>query len=350
MFAPRYAVAVAVLGVLAACTDAPTAPDPARHQLAVPTSSNQSAEAALGRLIFFDARLSFNQNQSCASCHDPTSGWTGPQWSVNAQGAVFEGSIAGRFGNRRPPSSAYATLSPVLHLALEKNDALFVGGNFWDGRATGERLASPSAEQALGPFLNPLEQALATPGDVVSRICAGPYTEQFTAVWGTDLCDPANVTRAYDAVGLSVAAFEGSAESNAFTSKFDSYMRGVARLTHEEQQGLRLFKGKAKCAGCHVLDGGSNGEALFTDFTFDNIGVPKNPENPFYGMPPQFNPAGAAWLDPGLGGFLATRPEFQGMAAENLGKQKVPTLRNLDLRPSPEFVKAYGHNGYFKTL
>jgi cytochrome c peroxidase len=99
-----------------------------------------------------------------------------------------------------------------------------------------------------------------------------------------------------------------------------------------------------------VLDGGPNGEALFTDFTFDNIGVPKNPANPFYGMPAEFNPAGAAWLDPGLGGFLETRPQFQGMAADNLGKQKVPTLRNLDLRPSPEFVKAYGHNGYFKTL
>jgi len=294
-------------------------------------------------LIFFDARLSFNENQSCAACHDATSGWTGPQSGVNAQGAVYEGSIAGRFGNRRPPSSAYATLSPVLHLALEKNDALFVGGNFGDGRATGERLASPSAEQALGPFLNPLEQALATPGDVVSRICAGPYTEQFTAVWGTDLCDPANVTRAYDAVGLSVAAFEGSAESNAFTSKFDSYMRGVARLTHEEQQGLRLFKGKAKCAGCHVLDGGPNGEALFTDFTYDNIGVPKNPVNPFYAGSPAF-------VDLGLGGFLTTRSDYQAWAGANLGKQKVPTLRNVDLRPWEGFVKAYGHNGYFKTL
>src|SRR6266540_3965889 len=182
MFAPRYAVAVAVLGVLAACTDAPTAPDPARHQLAVPTSSNQSAEAALGRLIFFDARLSFNQNQSCASCHDPTSGWTGPQSVVNAAGAVYEGSIAGRFGNRKPPSSAYATLSPVFHLAVERKDALFVGGNFWDGRATGEQLGNPAADQALGPFLNPLEQALATPGDVVTTICTGPYVSQFTAV------------------------------------------------------------------------------------------------------------------------------------------------------------------------
>ncbi len=99
-----------------------------------------------------------------------------------------------------------------------------------------------------------------------------------------------------------------------------------------------------------MLDGGPNGEALFTDFTYDNIGVPKNPNNPFYAMPPEFNPAGAAWVDPGLGGFLLTRIAYQALASENLGKQKVPTLRNLDLRPSPEFVKAYAHNGYFKTL
>jgi len=62
------------------------------------------------------------------------------------------------------------------------------------------------------------------------------------------------------------------------------------------------------------------------------------------------NPLGADWIDLGLGGFLETRLEFQQFAPENLGKQKVPTLRNVDTRPSPVFVKAYAHNGYFKTL
>ena len=349
MTASRFPIAMALLGTVA-CADAPTTIGPVLHDQIALTPSDPTAEAALGRMIFFDQRLSVNQNQSCAACHDPTSGWTGPLSVVNAAGAVYEGSIAGRFGNRKPPSSAYATLSPVFHLAVERKDALFVGGNFWDGRATGEQLGNPAADQALGPFLNPLEQALATPGDVVTTICTGPYVSQFTAVWGAQICDPARIPEAFDAVGLSIAAFEGSSESNAFSSKFDLYQAGHARLTAEEHRGLALFKGKGKCAACHVLDGGPNGEALFTDFTFDNIGVPKNPENPFYGMPAEFNPAGAAWLDPGLGGFLETRPEFQGMAADNLGKQKVPTLRNLDLRPSPEFVKAYGHNGYFKTL
>jgi cytochrome c peroxidase len=89
---------------------------------------------------------------------------------------------------------------------------------------------------------------------------------------------------------------------------------------------------------------------LLTDFTYDNIGLPKNPQNPWYGMPPELNPAGAGWVDLGLGEFLGTRPDFQAFASSNQGKQKVPTLRNVDLRPSPDFVKAYGHNGYFKTL
>jgi cytochrome c peroxidase len=350
MAASRYAIGMALLGAAVACTDAPTNVGPVLDNRILPTASDPTAEAALGRMIFFDQRLSVNQNQSCAACHDPSSGWTGPLSAINAAGAVYEGSIVGLFGNRKPPSSAYATLSPVFHFAVGRKDALFVGGNFWDGRATGEHLGNPAADQALGPFLNPLEQALAVPGDVVTRICTGPYGSQFTAVWGAQICDAARVTDAYDAVGRSIAAFEGSSESNAFSSKFDLYRAGGARLTPEELLGLALFKGKAKCAGCHVLDGGPNGEALFTDFTFDNIGVPKNPENPFYGMPAQFNPAGAAWLDPGLGGFLETRAAFQERAAENLGKQKVPTLRNLDLRPSLEFVKAYGHNGYFKTL
>src|SRR5664279_4845631 len=98
---------------------------------------------------------------------------------------------------------------------------------------------------------------------------------------------------------------------------------------------------------------------LFTDFTFDNLGVPKNPENPFYKMDKVFlpdgspiNPLGAAWIDPGLGGFLANQPngEWQTLADKNMGKFKVPTLRNVDKRPDNGFIKAYMHNGVFKSL
>ena len=301
----------------------------------------------LGKSIFFDENLSFNNNQSCATCHAPAWGWTGPDSDINAAGAVYEGSIPGRFGNRKPPSSAYATPSPILHFVIEKKEALFIGGNFWDGRATGEKLGNPAADQAQGPFLNPLEQALATPADVVVRVCASSYGDLFRQVWGEDVCDPANVAMAYDSIALSIAAYEASPESNAFTSKYDYTFKGMAKLTKEEQRGFALFRGKGKCHRCHI----SNGQmALFTDFTYDNLGVPRNPQNPFYIADLEFNPDGFDWVDEGLGGFLATRFDYDSYADANLGKHKVPTLRNVDLRPEPGFVKAYGHNGYFKSL
>jgi cytochrome c peroxidase len=139
----------------------------------------------LGRSIFFDEDLSIGFNQSCAACHGPTAGWTGPDSTINAGGAVYEGSILGRFGNRRPPSSAYATPAPILHFVIEKkkDPPLFIGGNFWDGRATGEKLGNPAADQAQGPFLNPLEQALPDSACVVYRVCSATYPVSFESVY-----------------------------------------------------------------------------------------------------------------------------------------------------------------------
>ena len=308
----------------------------------------------LGKSIFFDNNLSINGNQSCAACHGPAAGWTGPETDINTGGAVYEGSILGRFGNRKPPSSAYATPSPILHFVIEKKEALFIGGNFWDGRATGEKLGNPAADQAQGPFLNPLEQALSTPADVVELVCTASYGDLFRQVWGEEICEPANVDMAYNDIALSIAAYEASPEVNSFTSKYDYSFRGKAKLTKQEQLGFALFRGKGKCHRCHI----SNGQqTLFTDFTYDNLGVPRNPENPFY-EEPAFNPDGFDWVDKGLGGFLATRlSDYAPYADANMGKQKVPTLRNVgkgSCEAEPEnpdcIVKAYTHNGYFKSL
>lgn len=337
-----------VLALLAGCNSAVPDPTSAGMQLKAQAVA-LSPQEQLGKQLFFDENLSANGNQSCATCHKPEAGWTGPDSVVNAGGSVYEGSVAGRFGDRKPPSSAYATPSPILHYAKVKNEMLFVGGNFWDGRATGEKLGNPAADQAQSPFLNPLEQALTAPADVVAKVCASAYANLFKQVWGGDICSPARVNEAYDAIALSIAAYEASRESNAYTSKFDLYSRGKANLTKEERQGLVLFRTKAKCASCHTLNPGKGGSApLFTDFTYDNLGIPRNPDNPFYNS--SFNPLGLNWVDRGLGGFLASRPDYQALAAENVGKQKVPTLRNVDKRPYPGFVKAYGHNGYFKSL
>jgi cytochrome c peroxidase len=318
----------------------------------------------LGRSIFFDSRLSINQNQSCASCHDPEWGWTGPDSAINAHGAVYEGSIPGRFGDRKPPSAAYATLSPIFY---QDKKGLFVGGNFWDGRATGEKLGNPAADQAQGPFLNPAEQALPDSACVVYRVCNASYPVSFEAVWGQEACDidwPADVETvcategatvalsgedraksdmAYDQIALSIAAYEASAEVNAFTSKYDQTFDGKVKLTKEEQKGYALFQGKGKCKLCHL----SGKDALFTDFTFDNLGIPQNPENPAGGSP--------TFIDPGLGGFLKSAGYLEAVYMAEWGKHKVPTLRNVDLRPDvaegeEPNVKDFGHNGYFKSL
>jgi cytochrome c peroxidase len=121
-------------------------------------------------------------------------------------------------------------------------------------------------------------------------------------------------------------------------------LKGGATLTSKEKKGLELFKGKGNCSACHVITGK---KPLFTDFTYDNLGVPKNLENPFYNEP-AYNPMGSAWIDEGLGGFLKGigYPSY----GDEVGKMKVPTLRNVDKRPYNGFVKAYGHNGYFKSL
>lgn len=328
-------------------------------------------QALLGKSIFFDQHLSINQNQACAACHAPQVGWTGPDEAINASGAVYAGSIPTRFGDRKPPSVGYATQSPILHFEIHKGKAVFIGGNFWDGRATGEKLGNPAVDQAQGPFLNPAEQALPDSVCVVYRVCnptiPGDYPVTFESVWGMGACSiawPADVEQvcaqegttvalsaadraksdtAFDSVALSIASYEGQAQVNAFTAKFDAVVVKQAELTKEEKDGLKLFTGKAKCANCHTIDMKGRTPSLFTDFTYDNLGVPKNPENPVYGVNPGF-------VDRGLGGFLARRMDYATYAAENNGKQKVPTLRNVDLRPYPGFMKTYTHNGYFKTL
>ena len=220
----------------------------------------------LGKSIFFDANLSINGNQACAACHAPEVGWTGPSETINASGAAYEGSILGRFGNRKPPSSAYATLSPILHYTLEKannknkTEALFVGGNFWDGRATGEKLGNPAADQAQGPFLNPVEQASWDNACIVYKVCTADYPVTLEEVWGDGACainwpmdvdtvcasehksvslsehDRAQVEQNYDRIALSIAAFEASPESNAFTSKYDAYLKGEVDLTKQEKK------------------------------------------------------------------------------------------------------------------
>lgn len=317
------ALFVLLLTAMPACADAPAAP-----------------LVDLGRALFFDASLSQGGAQSCASCHDPANGFTAPL----AKGSPFpQGAVAGRFGSRKPPSLAYGALSPVLHHIIDEGDVLILGGNFADGRATGRGGASPAAEQALAPMLNPDEMAVPDRSTLAKRVCASQ--SDLIAAADPSACaagdaGDAGIDLTLSLVGQALAAYEASPEVARFASRFDA-----GTLTADEAAGLDLFKDKAKCAACHVLTRGPKGEpALFTDFSYDNLGVPKNRDNPFYRNPT--NPDGKGWVDPGLGATLAADPLYAAYSADNTGRFKVPTLRNL-WTGQP---RAYMHNGWFRTL
>src|SRR5450756_2618680 len=158
----------------------------------------------LGKKLLFDKKLSTPSGLACAACHGPEVGYTGPDAAINAAGAVYEGAMAGRFGNRKPPSAAYAGDSPILHWDGTK----WVGGMFWDGRATGWTLGDPLAEQAQGPFLNPLEQNNDSPATVVAKVAASTYAPLFKQVWGPGSFSPAYVSLAYERIARSIAAYE----------------------------------------------------------------------------------------------------------------------------------------------
>jgi cytochrome c peroxidase len=146
------------------------------------------------------------------------------------------------------------------------------------------------------------------------------------------------IVHQYNNIAVSIAVYEQS--HNLYSSKFDAFRKGQAKFTAQERLGFALFQGKAKCAACHTSQGQQPG---FTDQTYDNLGVPANPENPIYGRIPDF-------VDIGLGGFLETRTEWAEYAEESRGLMRVPTLRNVDLRPFQTATKSYMHNGVFKSL
>lgn len=135
----------------------------------------------LGKLIFYDQQLSVKKNESCSFCHMPETGFSGPVSALNQTTAAYPGSIRTRFSARRPQSHTYASYSPVLHYNVEQHD--FVGGQFWDMRATGLRLDSALAEQAQGPPLNPLEMGLIDPACMVYRVSQRPYRAMAERIW-----------------------------------------------------------------------------------------------------------------------------------------------------------------------
>lgn len=284
-----------------------------------------TAEQRLGKRLFYDKNLSTPPGQACADCHSPEAGFG----DANPNLPVSQGVHKDRFGKRNDLTAAYASFSPAFH--YDANENAYVGGYFWDGRA------ATLEEQAKGPFLNVLEMANPNEEVVIEKIRRSDYADLFREVFGPDALR--NTARAYNLAAQAIAAYERSSELNQFSSKYDFYLKKKVQLSEQQMKGLVLFedKNKGNCAACHPSRPGPDGSPpLFTDYTYDNLGIPKNPENPFYYLPKQFNPDGVAFVDQGLGAVVNK--------TEHNGKFKVPSLRNI-ARTSP-----YSHNGFFKTL
>lgn len=301
-------------------------------------------ENMLGSTLFSDKDLSRFRNQSCASCHQltpaidpitrrplPAPGFVDAD-NVERGTAVSDGSVAGRVGRLNAPSVGYASFSPPFH--WDRTEELYVGGQFWNGRA------STLAEQAAGPFVNPAEMAMPSKASVVARLQEkGVYRNLFWRVYNMSIgrqLTPAETNSVYDAMTRAIAAFERTRMFSKFTSKFDFYMAGLTQLTPQERLGLELFNNKAQCALCHISVPTKNPDgtwtpALFTDLTYDNIGAPRN-----------LNIPGNPSPDLGLGG----RRDIMAVDPRRLevGKHKVMSLRNIAI------TAPYGHNGVFKSL
>ncbi len=281
-----------------------------------------SAQAALGERIFHDASLSASGRQSCASCHDEARAHGAP----NHLAAQPGGNALDLQGTRSAPSIRYLAANRAFRFEA---DGTPTGGFFWDGRA------GSLADQAGRPFLNPLEMANDSKAAVVARLAATDYAKEFEAVFGAGILQ--RPEEAFERITLALQRYQlESAEFRPYSSKYDEFLRGRASLSDAELRGLGLFNSPAKgnCAACHPSARGTDGSLpLFTDFSYDALGVPRNPALTANADP--------GYFDLGLcareGGELAARTDL-------CGAFKVPSLRNVALRGS------LFHNGRFTTL
>lgn len=295
----------------------------------------QTRLETLGSLIFNDRSLSEPRGTACADCHRPARGFGGN----NGSGiGVPLGSRAGAVGGRNAMSAAYAAFVPPFGWRVQDGRVEAFGGLFWDGRA------DTLAQQALGPFLNPLEMGNPDAATVVRKIAAGPYAQTFREQFGAGIFG--QPTLALQKAGEAIAAFERTPALQPFSSKYDQMIQGRAQFTVEEARGMRLFMDPARgnCASCHTMNPHSPDprHSLFTDFGYYALGVPRN-----VAIPRNANPS---FFDLGLCGPDRTRPALGAHVPAQVsiesfcGTFRMVSLRNTALRP------AWMHNGVFQNL
>ena len=292
----------------------------------------------LGKRLFEDTNLSEPKGQACSSCHDPKRAFQGNNGSPIA--AVALGSRPGQFGNRKTPTIMYMAYSPAFGFAKDEdgdegeNKLEARGGQFWDGRA------SDLVEQPAGPLLNPAEMNNPSAEAVVEKVKAAAYAPMMVAVFGRDAFGDSQT--AFQRISQSLFAYEASARFAPFASRFDDYLRGKAQLSPQEARGLALFVDpkRGNCLACHAgkKDSKDPTDWLFTDFTYDALGVPRNPAIPANSDPLTFDLG--LCKRPGLEAILPKEVKLASLC----GAFKAPTLRNVAVRGP------YFHNGYFASL
>ena len=289
----------------------------------VPSAPPLSSQAALGEKIFEDVSLSASGQQSCATCHDAAHAHA----AADGRAAPLGGPAMNVAGFRNAPSLNYLSFTPAFFFDDEGTPT---GGFDRDGRV------DSFAEQARGPFLGANEMANASVADVIGKLRSASYVNEFMQAYGSDIFDRGD--EAFERALLALQAYQKEdAEFRPFNSKFDYFIVGKARLTDQELRGYALFNdpSKGNCAGCHPSARLADGTPpLFTDFTYDNLGVPRNDAIAANADP--------AFFDLGLCGpqradLVVTHPEL-------CGAFKVPTLRNIAL------TAPYFYNGKFATL
>jgi cytochrome c peroxidase len=316
-----------------------------------------SAVAQLGKQLFFDPSMSASGRQSCASCHSPAHAY-GPPNNLAAQ---FGGPNMTLQGYRPPPSLMYLHRQPNFSIgpdAGENDDPVNLdqlatqnanvqkaqktagaapatqemvpqGGMFWDGRV------DTLQQQASGPMLNPVEMANTSIDEVAQKLQTPAYRNIFMQLFGPNIFKDSRLAVAEAMFAIGRYQFEDPS-FHPYTSKYDYWLEGKARLSQTELRGLRLFNdpSKANCAGCHLSKPSRDGFApMFTDFQYEALGAPRN-----MALSGNKDPH---FFDMGICGPFRTDLKDQ---TQYCGMFLTPTLRNSATR------QVFFHNGVYHTL
>jgi len=323
-------------GGTAAAVAVPPAATAAVAPAPAAAGSTLSLAAQVGQKMFFDKKLSGSGAMSCASCHDPAHAHA----PANDLSVQLGGPKLDQSGLRAVPSLRYKDITPAYADLLDNPDGISVpgpGGGFaWDGRA------DTLAAQARIPLLDPIEMANASGADVVKKLQAADYAPLIAKAFGPRVFDDSDA--AFESALKALQAYQLEDKSfHPYSSKFDLYAGNKigGELTPAETRGLKVFTNPAtgNCASCHYQGAGLNGSsALFTDFSYEAIGVPRNAAIPANKDP--------LYFDMGVCGTLRTdhRPAAPNAANGYCGMFKAPTMRNVATRT------AFFHNGVMHSL